>query len=80
MDCGACAAKVDAAVRRLPGVEDVSVSATAGTMTVYHQSNTILLPAMKAQLKGLRLAMPKPARIFTHARPRSHGGRVERAG
>lgn len=53
MDCGACAAKVDAAVRRLPGVEDVSVSATAGTMTVYHRSNTIPLPAVKAQLKGL---------------------------
>lgn len=31
MDCGACAAKVEVAVRRLPEVESVSVSATAGT-------------------------------------------------
>jgi Cd2+/Zn2+-exporting ATPase len=36
MDCAGCAAKIDTAVRRLPGVEDVSVSATAGTMTVRH--------------------------------------------
>lgn len=34
MDCAACASKVDIAVRRLPGVEDVSVSVSAGTMLV----------------------------------------------
>jgi Cd2+/Zn2+-exporting ATPase len=34
MDCASCATKIDTAVRRLPGVVDVSVSATAGTMTV----------------------------------------------
>jgi Cd2+/Zn2+-exporting ATPase len=34
MDCAGCAAKIDTAVRRLPGIEEVSVSATAGTMTV----------------------------------------------
>ena len=36
MDCAACAAKIDTAVRRIPGVSDVSVSVTAGTMTVTH--------------------------------------------
>ncbi|MFG3650745.1 cation transporter, partial [Klebsiella pneumoniae] len=36
MDCASCAAKIDTAVRRLKGVEDVSVSVTAGTMTVKH--------------------------------------------
>lgn len=36
MDCASCAAKIDTAVRRMPGVEDVSVSVTAGTMTVRH--------------------------------------------
>lgn len=36
MDCAACASKVDTAVRRIDGVEDVSVSVTAGTMTVQH--------------------------------------------
>src|SRR3954451_18853727 len=53
MDCGSCAAKVGAAVRRPPGVEDVSVSATAGTMTVRHRPDKPLFTAIKAQLSGL---------------------------
>ena len=36
MDCAGCAAKIDTAVRRLPGILDVAVSATAGTMTVHY--------------------------------------------
>ena len=36
MDCASCAAKISTAVRRVPGIEDVSVSVTAGTMTVSH--------------------------------------------
>ncbi|MGH6755561.1 MAG: cation transporter, partial [Bradyrhizobium sp.] len=36
MDCASCATKIDTAVRRVTGVEDVSVSVTAGTMTVHH--------------------------------------------
>ncbi|MFK8253941.1 heavy metal translocating P-type ATPase [Ancylobacter terrae] len=36
MDCASCAAKIDVAVRRLPHITDVAVSATAGTMTVHH--------------------------------------------
>ncbi len=53
MDCAACATKVDTAVRRLPGVEDVSVSVSAGTMLVQHQPDPSLFPAVKANLKGL---------------------------
>ena len=36
IDCGSCAAKIDTAVRRLPGIDDVAVSATTGTLTVRH--------------------------------------------
>ena len=36
MDCAGCAAKVDTAARRVAGVEEVSVSVVAGTMTVRH--------------------------------------------
>lgn len=36
MDCAGCASKVDTAVRRLPNVDEVSVSVVAGTMTVKH--------------------------------------------
>lgn len=42
MDCASCAAKIDTAVRRVPGVEDVSVSVTAGTMTVSHDGSSDL--------------------------------------
>src|SRR4051795_4234158 len=53
MDCGSCAAKGDAAVRRLPGVADGSGSATAGIMMVHHAPEDTLLPALQANLKGL---------------------------
>ncbi|MHB1104647.1 MAG: heavy metal translocating P-type ATPase [Devosia sp.] len=36
MDCAGCATKIDTATRRIQGVEDVSVSVVAGTMTVRH--------------------------------------------
>ncbi|MCI0998500.1 cadmium-translocating P-type ATPase [Ochrobactrum sp. C6C9] len=40
MDCASCATKIDTAVRRVSGVEDVSVSVTAGTMTVLHDGSS----------------------------------------
>ncbi len=36
MDCAACAAKVDKVARNQPGVQEVNVSATAGTMVIEH--------------------------------------------
>ena len=49
MDCAACATKIDTAVRRMPGVEDVSVSVTAGTMTVRHDASSDLIAIEKIQ-------------------------------
>lgn len=46
MDCASCASKIDTAVRRLSGIKDVSVSVSAGTMTVNHDA--------RADLKTLR--------------------------
>jgi Cd2+/Zn2+-exporting ATPase len=48
MDCAGCAAKIDTAVRRLPGVEHVSVSAAAGTMTVRHNGRSDLVQLERA--------------------------------
>ena len=48
MDCAGCAAKIDTAVRRLPGIEEVSVSATAGTMTVLHNGQSDLAQIERA--------------------------------
>ena len=36
MDCAGCATKIEHAIRRLPGVSEVGVSVSAGTMTVAH--------------------------------------------
>ncbi|GGE16366.1 ATPase [Aureimonas endophytica] len=36
MDCAACGNKVDTAIRRLPGVEDVAVSVSTGAVKVRH--------------------------------------------
>ena len=36
MDCGACAAKIDAATRQVDGVEEVTVSVTAGILAIRH--------------------------------------------
>lgn len=52
MDCASCASKIDTAVRRMPGVTDVSVSVTAGTMTVKHDE-TSDLDAIAKKLSGL---------------------------
>jgi Cd2+/Zn2+-exporting ATPase len=52
MDCASCASKIDTAVRRMPGVEDVSVSVTAGTMTVVHDDVSDLI-AIRKKVSGL---------------------------
>lgn len=53
MDCGSCAAKVEAVVRRLPQVEAVSVSATTGTMTLQHHAQSSPLATLKANVTPL---------------------------
>jgi Cd2+/Zn2+-exporting ATPase len=52
MDCASCATKIDTAVRRMPGVEDVSVSVAAGTMTVSH-NDSVDLGAVEKRVSGL---------------------------
>jgi Cd2+/Zn2+-exporting ATPase len=52
MDCASCAIKIDTAVRRVPGVTDVAVSVSGGTMTVRHDG-TADLPAMEKTVSGL---------------------------
>ncbi|TCS00921.1 MULTISPECIES: heavy metal translocating P-type ATPase [unclassified Rhizobium] len=52
MDCAACATKIDTVVRRMDGVEDVSVSVTAGTMTVHHNGSSDL-KAIERKVTGL---------------------------
>lgn len=52
MDCASCAMKIDAVARRALGVEDISVSVTAGTMTIHHGPDTDLA-ALRKTIAGL---------------------------
>ncbi len=52
MDCAGCATKIDTAVRKLPGIVDVSVSATAGTMVVNYDGDETL-PAVEKTVRKL---------------------------
>ncbi len=52
MDCASCASKIDTAVRRMKGVEDVLVSVTAGTMSIRHDE-TSDLDAIGKKVRGL---------------------------
>lgn len=52
MECAGCATKIDTAVRRTPGVTDVAVSVTAGTMTVSHDGSSDLA-AIEKKVTGL---------------------------
>lgn len=52
MDCASCATKIDTAVRRIAGVEDVAVSVSAGTMTLSHDGSTDL-NAVEKKVSGL---------------------------
>lgn len=53
MDCAACATKIDTAVRRLPEVEDVSVSLTRGTMMIRHHGDASLAGSIERKVTGL---------------------------
>ena len=52
MDCAGCATKIDTAVRRLPGVVDVTVSVAAAAMTVRHGAGADLA-AVQRKVTGL---------------------------
>ena len=82
MDCAACATKVEAATRRVTGVENVSVSFTAGTMTVRHSAGTDLAQIAKkvsdvgysaSVLAGRQSAKPAAAEQG-HDHDHDHGG------
>ena len=48
MDCAGCAAKIETAVRRLPGVSAVAVSVSSGTLAVTHSGTSDPVPVETA--------------------------------
>ena len=69
MDCASCASKIDTAVRRMPGVSDVSVSVTAGTMRVEHDA-TSDPEAIRRKVSGLGYSVTPAAAV---AEKHGHG-------
>lgn len=69
MDCAGCATKIDTAVRRMPGVADVAVSVTAGTMTVQHGDGSDL-SAIERKVSGLGYTV---AALPSSSARKSHG-------
>lgn len=52
MDCAACATKIDAAASRIPGIAEVTISVTAGTMSIRHTPESDL-SALRVRLASL---------------------------
>jgi Cd2+/Zn2+-exporting ATPase len=75
MDCASCASKIDTAVRRVQGVEDVSVSVTTGTMTVRHSAADGLADTVAKKVSGLgyKTALASKAAKSTPSPAASHG-------
>jgi Cd2+/Zn2+-exporting ATPase len=79
MDCAACAAKVEAASRRVPGVDAVAVSVTTGTMLVRHAAGTDLDEIARRVGDvgyGATLAAPHPPAGDDHAHAHSHAAAI----
>jgi Cd2+/Zn2+-exporting ATPase len=73
MDCASCAAKIETAVRRIDGVEDVSVSVAGGSLTVTH-NGAVPKDAITRQVSRLGYGV-RPAGEGAGAQPeQGHGG------
>ncbi|MFT0891849.1 heavy metal translocating P-type ATPase [Pseudochelatococcus sp. G4_1912] len=68
MDCAACAAKIEKAVARLPGVTQVGVSALAGTMVVHGGEAT----RISAQVTALGYTVDDEAQASSHQEHSHH--------
>ncbi|MGR9354494.1 heavy metal translocating P-type ATPase [Rhizobium leguminosarum] len=73
MDCAACAAKIDTAVRRIDGVDDVSVSVTGASMTVSHVK-PVDFSAIEKQVKGLGYSIARSGHAPIKADDHTHDG------
>ena len=67
MDCAACATKIDTAIRRVPGVTDVTVSVAAGRMTVRHDSVAAPEAEIERGVTGLGYGLSRDAPADTGA-------------
>lgn len=62
MDCASCAMKIENAVQRMPGVTEVAVSVTGGTVTVRHDAGGVDADKIRDRISdlGYRVASSDP--------------------
>jgi Cd2+/Zn2+-exporting ATPase len=72
MDCGSCALTIEDSIRKLPGVEDASVSFTTETMEV---RGDVSEDTIASRLKELGYKIAPPAEIGAMVLPRHTGAR-----
>lgn len=68
MDCGSCATKIETAVRRIEGVDNVAVSVAAGTMNVTHRSDATTSSGIAKTVTALGYSA-----VIIPPRPRNDG-------
>ncbi|MDR4305904.1 cadmium-translocating P-type ATPase [Chelatococcus sambhunathii] len=61
MDCGSCAAKIETAMRRLPGVAEVEVSVAASSMSITVDEDRTSREAIRAKVDSLGFKAIDPA-------------------
>ena len=63
MDCPSCALKIETAVMRVDGVQEVAISAPAGTMRIAHVDRPEIRPSVERRVAGLgyRLQLVPPS-------------------
>ena len=86
MDCASCAAKINTAVRRLPGIDDIPASVPGRSLSVIHGDAVSSREIMK-QVSRLGYAIVpaaaegKPSEADGNHHPHAHeGSRAERLG
>jgi Cd2+/Zn2+-exporting ATPase len=74
MDCASCASKIETAVRRLPGINDVAVSVPAESVTVAHDG-TLASAQVVEQIRALGFKVTR--REDLHGGPSTRDRRAE---
>lgn len=70
MDCGACAVKIENAVKRLPGVSDISVNYGTELLSLRHDTDRTSRQAIEDKIRGLGYS-PSPLDDTETNAPRS---------
>ena len=75
MDCGSCAAKIETAMRRLPGVAEVEVSVAASSMSITVDEDRTSREAIRAKVDslGFKAIDPAAAGPAGHDHPATEG-------